>query len=67
MAEWVKFHMLCFSDPGSQVWIPGAELLDSPAMLCGVPHTKQRKTGTDVSSRLIFLKEGKKRRIGKGC
>ena len=26
MAEWLKFHALCFCDPGSQVQIPGVDL-----------------------------------------
>ena len=33
--------------------------------VAGVPHTKQRKKGTDVSSRPVFL--SKKRRIGSRC
>ena len=33
--------------------------------VAGVPHIKQKKMGTDVSSGPIFL--SKKRRIGGGC
>ena len=29
----VTFGALCFSSPGSQVWIPGADLYHSSAML----------------------------------
>ena len=41
---------------GSLVQIPGADmaLLASHAVV-GVPHTKWRKTGTDVSSEPVFL------------
>ena len=48
---------------GSPVRIPGADmaLLGSHAVV-GVPHIKQRKMGTDVSSGPVFLSE--KRRIG---
>ena len=33
VAEWLKFHMLHFGGPGSQVQILGTDLLHSSAML----------------------------------
>ena len=33
MAEWLKFHMLCFSSPGSGVWMLGVDPHHSSAML----------------------------------
>ena len=45
---------------GSPVRIPGADMANHP--MVGVPHVKQRKMGTDVSTGPVFL--GKKRRIG---
>ena len=33
VAEWLKFHTLHFGGPGSQVWIPGVDLLHSSAIL----------------------------------
>ena len=66
MAEWLKFHVLCFRGLGSWVRIPGADLLHSCAMLWGHPTYKIEEDGTDVSSRLISLKQ-KKRKIGNRC
>ena len=43
--------------PGSQVWIPGVDLLHSSATLWSLPHPMWRKTGTAVNSGLIFLEE----------
>ena len=41
MAEWLKFHVLLFSSPGSWVQIPGTDLLlHSPAMLWWHPTYK---------------------------
>ena len=67
MAKWLKFHTLHVSGLGSVVWMLDTDLLHSSAMLQRY-HTykKQRKTGTDVSSGFIFLKQ-KKRRIGNRC
>ena len=47
---------------GSRVWT--WHRLASHAV-AGVPHTKWRKMGMDVSSGPVFLR--KKRRIGSGC
>ena len=46
------------------VQIPGVDMapLGKSHAVVGVPHTKQRKMGMDVSSGPIFL--SKKRRIG---
>ena len=52
----VKFSMLCFGGLGS---VPGhrpTPLIGSHAMV-GNPHTKERKTGTDINSDRIFLSE----------
>ena len=59
----VKFSALHLGGPGSQVWNPGADLHHLSAMLWWNPEIKWRKTGTDYSSGLIFLKQ-KKRKIG---
>ena len=70
MAKLLKFHAPHFGGPGSQVWIPGADLLHSSAMLWRHPTHKVEEIGTDVSSGLIFLKRKKKkreRRISNGC
>ena len=40
MAKWLKFHMLYFGSPGSQVQITGADLLHSSAMLWRDPTYK---------------------------
>ena len=61
MAKWPKFHAPHFSSPGSQVRIPGTDLPHSSALLWRHPtYKKQGKTGTDVSSGLIFLRPKKK-------
>ena len=57
----VKFACSALVALGSQVWIPGADLAQLIKPCCGsVPHTKQRKIGTDVSSGPIFLTKKKK-------
>ena len=40
VAEWLKFHVLHFSGLGSQVQIPGEDLLHSSAMLWRHPTYK---------------------------
>ena len=56
----VKFVHSCLVAQGLQVWILGVDLYTiHHAMLCGVPHTKWRKIGTDVSSGTIFLTKKK--------
>ena len=56
----VKFAHSASAAQGSQVWIPGVDLHDVCQPCCGsIPHTKQRKIGTDVSSGPIFLKKKK--------
>ena len=58
----VKFGALYFSGTGSWVWIPGMDLHHLKPCCSGIPRIKQRRIGTDVNSRLIFLsKKGKKR------
>ena len=67
MAKWLKFHTLYFSGPGPWVQIPGTHLIHSSAMLWRCPTDKKiEEDCTDVSSRLIYLKQ-KKRKIGNGC
>ena len=49
----VKLGMLPFEGPGFMGSDPGCE----PRLLCrGIPHTKQRRIGIDVSTGLIFPK-----------
>ena len=46
---------------GSQVWIPGMDLHTTHQAQCGgIPFTKQKKSGTDVSSGTIFLTKKKR-------
>ena len=55
-----EFPTLCFGGPSSWAQILGVDLHYLSAMLTGSdPHTKWRKTGTDVSSGLIFLSKKK--------
>ena len=50
----------------SLVRIPGVDMVPfGKSGVVGVPHIKQRKMGTDVSSEPVFLI--KKRRIGSRC
>ena len=51
----VKVLRALFSGPGVCCFGSSAELLHSSAMLWGLPRTKQREIGTDVSSGGIFL------------
>ena len=58
----VSFGALRFGSLGSWVWFPGTDLCHSSAILWYHPHTKQRKTGTDVSSGPIFLRKNKQKK-----
>ena len=40
VAKWLKFHVLCFGNPGSQVQISGVDLLHSSATLWRHPTYK---------------------------
>ena len=40
VADWFKFQVLCFGCPGSQVQIPGMDLLHSSAICGGILRTK---------------------------
>ena len=54
----IKFTCSTLVAQGSQVQIRGVDLHTAhQAMLCSIPHTKQRKTGTAVSSATILLKQ----------
>ena len=54
----VKFSALCFSGLGFVSLDPGCRSTPLIKLCCGGdPHTKQRKTGTDVSSGPLFLKQ----------
>ena len=68
-AKWCSgsVHMFCFSSPGFTGSDPGCgHRHDSSShAVVDVPHIKERKMGTDVSSGLVFL--SKKRRIGGRC
>ena len=66
MAQWLSVHIL--------LWRPGVFWFGSRVRtwhqvtdhtVVGVPHTKWRKMGMDVSSGPVFL--SKKRRIGSRC
>ena len=60
----VKFAHSTLAAWGSPVRIPGADAapLGKSHAVVGIPHIKQRKMGTDVSSGPVFLSE--KRRTG---
>ena len=61
----VKFAHSALAAQGSLVWVPGTDLAPLTKPYCGgIPHIKQRKMGTDVSSGPFSL--SKKRRIGGG-
>ena len=64
MVPWFKFASSASMAQGSPVWIPGADmaLLGKSHAVAGIPHIKERKMDTDVSSGPVFL--SKKRRIG---
>ena len=54
----VKFVCSALAAQGLWVQILGEDLHTTHKPCCGgIPHTKQRRTGTDVSSGTVFLKE----------
>ena len=54
----VKFTCSASAAGGSQVQILGTNLDIAPQPCCvSIPHTKQRKSGTDINSGTIFLKQ----------
>ena len=60
MAEWLKLCVLCFGSLGFEGLDPGEGTYSSRRPCYGSnPHTKQRRTGTDVSSGTIFLTKTK--------
>ena len=63
----VKVGVLCFGGPGLRVQMPGIDPHIHQPCCGGDPHIKWRRTGTDVISGLIFLKQKKKEEIGKRC
>ena len=63
----VKFVHSTLVAQCSQIGILDVDLVSLGRPRCGgVPHTKQGKIGTDVSSATMFLKQ-KKRKIGNRC
>ena len=66
MTRWcivVKFTCSALTAWGSQVWIQVRTYILLIKPCCGgVPYTKERKIGTDVSSGPIFLTKKKKKK-----
>ena len=59
----VEFGTLCFGSLGLRVQIPGADLHCSSSHAVVASHRQRRKTGIDVSSGLMFLKQKKNKGI----
>ena len=63
MAEWLSSHAL-LQQPGVNWFGSWAQTYTPLIKPCcgGVPHTKQRKAGTDVGSGPLFLTKTKKKK-----
>ena len=57
VATWLKFCLLCFLVQVQRFKSQIRTYSTHQPCFGGIPHTKWRKAGTDVSSGLIFLKQ----------